>query len=319
MIPWRMMKSRKRPPLEKRKHPGVYAVTLLAGSLAGAFTEVLSLCSSENKELKIKRPSTRVWLNFYRNSREIEDQLIEIFRVVLMEEIVSFHRNVLACLKMPMLQEEDQRAQWGKLYLEPAINEALRMETVKLKRELSNEVGLSDEEFKKLNKYSDLLQFMSLVVLPCVAHYRTDPWSLYQNALRGNIEAICKLIRIDRPCASPILGNERILDHISRLEQTDSKQYKQTIGKAVSSGAPVQLDNAQVKAIIGSFLHLAFADLSGGESNQIRSVDMLEGYHEINQLRKGTIDLNLQGSPEAFRKAMNRHKKKWENPQDIKV
>ena len=77
------------------------------------------------------------------------------------------------------------------------------------------------------------LSFLIRVVIPCIFLHKTSPTLLFRKARQGDVESLCKLLRIDKQ----IIHHPRIIKHIAHYSQMNSGKGQDEIIQALP-GSP---------------------------------------------------------------------------------
>jgi hypothetical protein len=156
----------------------------------------------------------------------------------------------------------------------------------------TDNVTLSDEGF-----------FSFRIFLPCWLQYFEYPTSLFRRARLGNLDALNKLLRLDKR----VIADTRISRHIAQYG-TDPKspEFRQLI-KALE-GAPRKLSVTKVKTFLAAYLY----GLSKHLGSPLTYPQIQDLFDQSAQERGiGLTDPDLEMAPHSFEKAVRRNLAFW--------
>ncbi|BDQ37052.1 hypothetical protein SYK_14120 [Pseudodesulfovibrio nedwellii] len=145
--------------------------------------------------------------------------------------------------------------------------------------------------------------FTFRIFLPCWLHYFETPTGLYRKARLGNLDALDKLLRIDKR----VIGDTKISRHIAQYGANPaSPEFKRLI-KALE-GAPRKLSVTKVKTFLAAFLY----GLSKHLGSPLTYPQVQDLFDQSAQKRGiGLTDPDLEMSPQSFEKAVRRNLLFW--------
>ena len=224
------------------------------------------------------------WLKFYRSHRKVLDiSLDNIFLVLpdLSQKLEIEKGEIVSSLNNVNISENEHPV--GIL-----ISEILFSDNYPN----TENVTLSDEGF-----------FTFRIFLPCWLHYYEYPTSLFRKARLGNLDALDKLLRIDKR----VIADSKISRHIA-LYGTDptSPEFRQLV-KAIK-GTPRKLSVTKVKTFLAAFLY----GLSKHLGSPLTHPQIQDLFDQSAQERGlGLTDPDLEMAPHSFEKAVRRNLAFW--------
>jgi hypothetical protein len=299
-------------------HPIHY--TLLFDWILKSIPDIfLGLNSQSTKDKHVSLigiPDLRAWLKLYRKSKHI------IFSVIIeFCEHYSEHECFLSLIYFHLFLSKDEREsilkeEIDKYNLLSEFDKKMYMAEVRsFQKNLKNESdNIIKDDFKTVTcenigeNLSQLeLMFLIYVIMPSLMIHGELPSSLMRKAHLGDIEALEKLVQIDKSC---IYGKRvsRVMHEISFSDKKTHKSICNKISKNTSN-----LSKAKIKTnLIGllskiSKIYGKALSISPLTSEQIR----FRFDYEAKNQGLGLIDIDLPESPEAFYKQMYRKEEFW--------
>lgn len=104
-----------------------------------------------------------------------------------------------------------------------------------------------------LLKRSIRARFFFLVVLPCWMEFRTSPTKLYEEALAGDFDALCKLLNLDQLC----LSDERILGQF-QCHMESNEVRRGILLKSMELEPLKKLKKKALKVSLAAFVYAVF-------------------------------------------------------------
>jgi hypothetical protein len=224
------------------------------------------------------------WLKFYRSHRKVLDiSLDNIFLVLpdLSKKLEIENGEIVGTLNNGNISDSEHPV--GIL-----ISEIFNSDTYPKTENLT----LSDEGF-----------FSFRIFLPCWLHYFDTPTDLYRKARLGNLDALDKLLRIDKR----VLADTRISRHIAQHGANPaSPEFRQLVNAI--EGTPRKLSVTKVKTFLAAFLY----DLSKHLGSPLTYPQVQDLFDQSAQERGlGLTDPDLEMAPHSFEKAVRRNLAFW--------
>ena len=224
------------------------------------------------------------WLSFYRSHRKVFDNSMDnIFLVLpdLFNKLAIKNGKAVSALNDKDILED-------KHSLGILISELMFSNNYPKIENLT----LSDEGF-----------FTFRIFLPCWLHYFETPTGLYRKARLGQLDALDKLLRIDKR----VIADPKISRHIAQHGTNPaSPEFKQLV-KALE-GAPRKLSVTKVKTFLAAFLYGLSKHL-GPPLTYPQVQDLFDQSAQERGL--GLTDPDLEMSPHSFEKAVRRNLVFW--------
>lgn len=256
----------------------------------------------------INVPEINLWIGFYRNNKKIYEKCKELF----IKSVVN--NNVL--INLAFIQQKELFSYFN-ISLETVLDD------VKFFSPRDKEILL--EKFDKLNlknfdgkigsdltlpmskdKILDIPEFVfyTRVWFPCWIIYGEFPTFLYRRARQGNLEDLCRLLRLDKA----ITHDKRIGALVQQISlNPESEEFRQ-INNAMKSTIKVT-SRKKMKMRLASFIfkYASFLgiDLSTPEIQKLFDSISRHVYSEK------LDDTDLPESPGAFYINLRRQSKKW--------
>ncbi len=228
------------------------------------------------------------WLTFYRSHRKVLDISVEnIFSVLpdLSQKLEIENGEIVTRLNNDDISNSEHPV--GIL-----ISELLFSDNYP---ETEN-VNISDEGY-----------FTFRIYLPCWLHYFETPTALYRKSRLGNIDALDKLLRIDKT----MIADPRIARHIAQLGIDPTNPDFKRLIRALE-GTPRKLSVTKVKTFMAAFLYGLSKHL-GSPLTYPQVQDLFDQSAKDRAL--GLYDPDLEMSPHSFEKAVRRNLKFWRHRQ----
>jgi len=224
------------------------------------------------------------WLKFYRSHRKVLDiSLDNIFLVLpdLSNKLEVENGQIVNTLNNSDILDSEHPV--GILISELMFSDNYP-ETGKF--------PLSDEGF-----------FTFRIFLPCWLHYFETPTALYRKARLGQMDALDKLLRIDKR----VIADTQISRHIAQHgTNPTSPEFKQLV-KALE-GAPRKISVTKVKTFLAAFLY----GLSKHLGSPLTYPQVQDLFDQSAQERGlGLTDPDLQMAPHSFEKTVRRNLAFW--------
>jgi hypothetical protein len=265
-----------------------------------------ALRSGEGLEGLGEAPRVEEWVRLYKKSKQIQDKWVDAMRPAPAGEIRAsvICRGVQALAARAGRMSRDERAEWirGELsrLSEAEFKEAVRDGAELVKKVVAvqeEDIGAAVEGKEPPDRFDESIlrqpeaQFFIRVWMPCVVLYGDYPPRVLRRARRGDLGAICDLIRLDkavvyeRGIAQQIhkayVGNRARHDSISRafrqsIPRMSLKSVKARLAGALShltDAIDNRLSSAEIQSLFDAIerslskgRHQVDSDLPGGES-----------------------------------------------------
>ena len=224
------------------------------------------------------------WLKFYRSHRNVLDiSLDNIFLILpdLSDKLGIENEQIVTSLNNDNISNSEHPV--GIL-----ISEILFSDNYP---ETEN-LDLSEEGF-----------FTFRIFLPCWLHYFETPTGLYRKARLGKLDAMDKLLRIDKRVIADTHISRHIAHHGTNPTGTEFKQLMKAL-----EGTPRKLSVTKVKTFLAAFLY----GLSKHLGSPLTYPQVQDLFDQSAQERGlGLTDPDLEMSPHSFEKAVRRNLMFW--------
>jgi len=222
--------------LEKWAKDKPKSLVILAGVYAMLSDTFYILLKETNKNFNewglTDVPPVKIWLKFYKNDRWFFEYLKEIITEEVLDESSLAEYGI--GLISQMHQEEDVEISYILDYLKipPEIQHyilerANKLNPEKVSLDYRNYMDPEFDESKDMSRDPETLFFLR-VWLPCWFFYGEEPSKIYKKAIRGDIESVCNLLRVDKA----IVNNPKIADIIHKASMDIESDEFRKIGNA---------------------------------------------------------------------------------------
>ena len=151
--------------------------------------------------------------------------------------------------------------------------------------------------------FSDEGFFSFRIFLPCWLHYFETPTDLYRKARLGNLDALDKLLRIDKR----VIADSKISRHIAQYGTDPTSPEFRKLVKAIE-GAPRKLNVTKVKTFLAALLY----GLSRHLGSPLTYPQIQALFDQSAKDRGiGLYDPDLEMAPHSFEKAVRRNLVFW--------
>jgi len=271
-----------------------------------------SLASGRDRKLwdSFAKTDGKTWLRYYRDYRKWEDELSEV--VCPSDENRSFASYLRDMRKLFLrCNKEDTIAAFnamGEKERKELISHLSEISDIRdwLENDLKNDLaGKRDvEEFDQEKLFASPAVFFFLTVwAPCILLYHDQPGLLLRRARNGDLNALCNLLTIDKR----VQFDPGIARLLCDLIRDDPGRYKARIVKALGAKHKWKFNRKKIKEFFSALTLKIFEPVC-----DLNSMDMRRLFDDLAKLQSGynsSIDNDLQESPEAFSKAVQRKKK----------
>lgn len=320
---------------EKHKVPPLLAIAaqqlVLMADQAHALLESLRI-GGLDQHLPY-RPPVNEWLRLYRQHRRIRRVLVDYAPNVLEfrsgEEVESVLDWVNA-LGRDVAGARDAFEGWlrslpkdrQRRLVYRAVKRARRWYRNHL-RDMKAYVRGDDEDDEDPSAFWDLLRdvpeihFFGRVTLPCFAAYEVGPLDLLRRARGGEASAIEDLLRLD----DMTFQDPKVAAWVHGRGGSVSRSRAGMAGRWMEAGLAKPLSRKALKCSLAGLI----SRFSGVLGKRLTAKQILDLFDAAARDLEGTsdrwsVDADLQGtSPEAFQKAIQRHRQLWQIEPALRV
>jgi len=260
------------------------------------------------KEGIVNVPEINLWIEYYQNNKKIYEKCKELS----IKSIVN--DNIL--INLAFIQQKELFSYFN-ISLETVLDD------VKFFSPKDKEILL--EKFGKLNlnnfagkigsdltlpmskdKILDIPEFVfyTRVWFPCWIMYGEYPTFLFRRARQGNLDDLCKLLRLDKA----ITHDKRIGALVQQISLNPESEEFRKINNAMKSTIKVT-SRKKMKMRLASFI-LKYASFLGIDINAPEIQKLFDSISQHMYSEK-LDDTDLPESPEAFYMNLRRQSKKW--------
>ena len=262
------------------------------------------------------------WLSLYRSNRHLQDYFISRFRslggfyAILAESISAllFQRRYRLKIGNDAFIKEvrqvienlsiDDRLEFVEAFQE-SFQEAYLISLDDTESHLSGSVDepLKQQVLSSIKEPEAL--FLAGVVFPCWILYQAHPAKLFRQARLGNINAMDKLLRIDKA----VLHDPKIGEHYYKITNQKKRSQSDRLKQAAHQKGPEgKITRQKIKMLIAGFISQASQAL-GRRLNEPEIRSLFDAIAQ--DAGRGDIDTDIPDSPEAFAKAIRRERSFW--------
>ena len=189
-----------------------------------------------------------------------------------------------------------------------SINAMLSSSYAELRDEFSNtpfDAKTKTRFLQRLKENEMELSYFFLVLTPCWLLFQISPNRLYRKARRGDVKALEKLLNLD----PLMLHDSTIGREIQKLRFKNRTNDYERLLEAVRKPLKPKITKSMAKASMSAYISLL-----AGVINQPLTEPKIRDLHDsLSQDADGkAIDTDIPDSPEAFAKAIQRDKPKWQ-------
>ncbi len=289
----------------KEKPLNVVTIAHQCVSSAETLYEILNFSKLSNlPEFFPNYPSISEWLTLYRSHKK--NQAILFSHIQHVNDFGKTLYQISKNLNSRTLEKNPERQKpFTKKQKNEAIEHFYKISLTDIVTENLDDQNLHESTEAKKIRSSPVLLFDLKVLLPSLLLYREHPTMLYRKARLGDIGAIDNLLRIDKA----IICDKRISKIIFNAS---AKVDKSTFDRLVNAlhGTPVnKISMQRYKVFVSGFLSV-FSELLGHRLSAPEIQELFNAY-AIDKQIDDLIDPDLQDSPEAFSKAIQRERVLW--------
>ena len=250
--------------------------------------------------------SAEEWISFYTQSRHIKNYIIETFKGF--GGLASFGAEIFEMLSV--IEDGDAKNELNSLTPaeEIKINEFWQHIMQSNLNDIQSDIdGAMDQhlEEKLRSSFKDPeMVFFVRIFLPCWFIYRENHTKLFRKARNGNLDALDKLLRIDKK----LIFDNRIKELYIRSENSFNKAVYRTINDALSKRVKPKITLRKVKDRIAGFIAY-YSELFGYQltAPEIQKLfnDLVEDFDKSEFID----DEDLPQTPQSYSKVIQRQKK----------
>ena len=296
------------------KPPFVAALCLQTAFSAESMLEMLSYIKKQEAIEYFPQPEPNEWLRLYRNHRHVQNVVFESMKefggfAERLSEVFYFlsskkiDQETSKNKEQQVTLSEEQKAAAQK-YAQNFYSQAIE----EIKSDLENEI--LPEALKQKIKYN-LINFEWLfyftVTLPCFALYGFHPTKLYRKARLGDLDALDRLLRLDKT----ILSDSRISIQISQSWLKKDKLRLDAINRAIAGTPNFKLTLQSIKMRLAGYISY-LSEVFGYRLNE-PEIRLLFNAVTIDRGSSEIIDTDLPEAPESFAKALQRSRAYWKS------
>lgn len=253
-------------------------------------------------------PPIKKWLNYYRNHRILEEEIMTFIEErilcdpLLYEFAFSFLKllasesddDILKLFEFMPNADRAKTQEWLKEFRSWDLNEAERNINERMKNHKKIPIELP----------MDTLLFMGKVWVPCLEYLGTFPPVLFRAARKGNVEAICNLLKIDKS----VIQDEKIATHIAKASMNIESDEFKNISIAFKGSMKIT-SKKKWKGMLAAKL----SELSKRSGRELTAPEIQYIFDFVYSLKhsESLIDPDLPESPEAFAKLIQRKSKHY--------
>jgi hypothetical protein len=255
--------------------------------------------------------SSKAWLRMYRRTRSMRDV---IGGLMGFDDAVGMPVSVLLAElnRVARRPVEELRAEFDEMDEDEKhelFRSASELRNQLLEETLSAAIEESLGEENAAGESTDLsshieVWFFGFVWFPCWIEYQEVPSRLLRKARNGDVEALDKLLRIDKS----IIADPRILEQFHEAAHAQNQGMFRRIAAALASYPDGQFRRSRLKTRIAGLISLMFK----AADKPISEREVRELFDRIVQIRGDQIETDLPDSPEALARAMLRAGDEWQ-------
>ena len=281
------------------------ATTLAAGAdiLFEVFKDYNSFLLSHNIT---DIPPLNQWLGFYKDHRILLKKQKELFLQTiendnaLLNHFVLFSKELLPSYDSNLentLEVIDELSKEEKDLISTKFGELDLRDSHKLGKAVT--LPMEKDKINKIPEWT----FMARVWFPCFFVYGEYPTNLYRKARQGDINSICKLLRIDKA----ITADNRIARH-AQIASLNPKSDEYSKIKNATNGTLKITSMKKVKIRIAGFV----ASMARFLGFKLTTTEIQNLFDIIAKVRSyDLVDADLDQSPESFYMNIRRQLPTW--------
>lgn len=291
------------------KPPLVAAMSIYFAFSADPLIEIIENACRGKLLDGFKVPPVKIWLKLYRNHRHVKNHVVSHLKgadyfsktqATLYEDLTSKRK------KKPKQNTKNEIERMRKEFLQVTIDA--------IKADINNEVveGICPKTIDSL--FQPELLFIFNVLFPCRFLYNEHPTFLLRKARTGDLDAIDKLLRLDKA----VICDARISEQIFRLSKLATNHYFEKVIVALNSPPRNTTDKKTVVSKKkANYIMAGLVSLISEILGQRLKEKEIRALFEAVALDNGTYDTieqDLALTPGAFSQAIRRERILWGFP-----
>lgn len=289
-------------------------LALCATQIATFAREITEILKNQKKNRLLQHtfsiPDLPSWHALYRSHRRYFLPFLEmIFQASpLGQQLVSLR---YALKDLPRHLEQMKKQDVTPKQIEEAheyLKGLLRTSFAEMQEDLNDtpltpKVRAVVQQYKADNETA--LAFLFLVAFPCWFLYKKWPSTLYHRAIRGDYNAIHKLLRLDPfTLHDPAIGKQ-----IQRVRIHGRQSLYEELLSAPMKPIKAKLTNRRIKDMLAGLISL----IADALKQPLTSTEIRELFDAVAQdANKRDIDTSLPESQEAYSKVIQRNRPEWQ-------
>lgn len=288
-------------------------LALCATQIASFALEIPDILKHQKKHRLLTHtfpvPDIPSWHSLYRSHRRYITPFLEMvfYASPLGQQLISLS---VAIKDLPRDHEQVKKQSVTPEQLKEAhdyLIGLLRMSFAEIQEEL-NDAPLTPEVREVVQRYRDndetALSFLFLVAFPCWLLYKEWPSKLYHKAIRGDYNAIHKLLRLDPfTLHDPAIGKQIQRTRVHGPQTT----YKELLSAPLKP-IKVKLTSRTIKDMLAGLISIMADTLK----QPLTSTEIRDLFDAVAQdTAKRDIDTTLPESQEAYSKVIQRNRPDW--------
>lgn len=273
-------------------------------SFAGYLHEILSYVKNQEHIPKLPEAAPKEWLQLYRNHRLLEKRLTHAIK-----QFGGFAEVIVTCylaLRSPkkLATSPNQESQEN---LAAALQQIYQLNLADIESDVKNR-PLDDETIRKAKDLfvTQEVLFLCKVVLPCLLFYGMAPCKLIRRARLGNLEALERLIRLDKLT----LADPGIIRQTQRLLHHNKYKYDSVVAKAIKDAPKFTLSHKSATYLLAGLISL-LSEVFGHKLEEPEIRALFDAVAHDRSDGETVVDSALPDSPETFSKAIQRERAFW--------
>lgn len=267
--------------------------------------EILSFAKKQEHIAPLPEWSRNDWLPLYRNHRLLQKCLLS-FPEAIDNDFTTLAHAIFSRQTPPLPINSPGQPDPALVKLaEEWVEQLYQASLAHLAAEFGLEGGHGPaiaERAKKLCRQPEYL-FLFKVEVPCWVLYRTAPSKLLRKARLGDLDALEKLIRLDKH----VLADSGVNRQTIRLLHHNKYKYEAVVAKAVKDAPKFKLSRKNAIYILAGFLSV-FSEALGHRLVETEIRDLFNAIAQDRRIDKYEADPDLQKSVLAFGKAIQRER-----------
>lgn len=218
-------------------------------------------------------------------------------------------QNIVSMAQLFMSRPNDGKAEPLPIEIQEEANrlfkEMLSVTITDYKNNLSGQ-HIDCSESKEMADYFKSnemeLAFFLLIVIPCLVHYQTLPRILYQQGLNGDVNALEKLLRLDRR----LLHDSSIGKQLDIIHSKSLTDYNKLVKDSLELPKPKVTRQRMLYALAG---FISASTMMMGHTLEEPAIREL--FDSVSRDRHGEDDVDIPDFPDSFYQSIRRSREKW--------